>query len=108
MQSAKAGMLRGVSELEVWPLNYFGCCGNSQPFGSILPSPAQSLEAPVIVDGHVHITGRGPHARQRYTLDVSRYLYGCGPHFCLSGAAELICFMFFTNYPILWGGLSPC
>lgn len=108
MKSAEAGMLRGVSELEVWPLNCFGCHGNSQLFGSILPSPAQSLEAPVRVDGHVHITGRGPHARQRYTLDSSRCLHGCGPHFGLSGAAELICFTFFTCYPILWGRPSPC
>lgn len=64
MKSAKAGMPKGVSELQVWPLNDFGCHGNSQPFGSILSSSrAQSLEAPVRADGHVDITGRGPHAQ---------------------------------------------
>lgn len=68
---------------------------------------AQSLEAPVRADGHVHITGRGLHALQRYALGTSRCLYGCGPHFGLSGAAELICFRFFPCYPSSGEGHLP-
>ena len=64
-------MLKLLSELVLWPLNFFGCCGvNSQPFGSVLPFPDRSLDAPVRVNGHVRITGRGPYARLRYALEI--------------------------------------
>lgn len=36
-------MPKGVSELEIYPFNVFGCHGNHHLFGLVLTSPAQSI-----------------------------------------------------------------
>jgi len=91
-------MLRGVSELAVCPLNSFGCPGSSQPFGSILPSPLQSLDTPVRVTGRVHRAGRGPYARLRYALDICMVV---GPVWfqCCNGA-NLLCVSSTSSRPL--------